>query len=158
MKIAQKLKAWECPKEKHKKKTVMKSLEQNFRNLRKVLSQIFAMIMWSKFHQNRPKIVAIRDPDRQTDRQTHTHTHRHTHRQGSFRTRIFSHTEMTEDRTFEMILSSNFENITLMTSWWPFLNAALSRSQFCFNLFPKLQSVYKSWCQKSLVWSPARVL
>ena len=53
----------------------MTSLEQNFLNLRTVSSQIFAMIMWSKFHKNQPKIVAIRDLDR------HTHTHRHTHRQ-----------------------------------------------------------------------------
>ena len=56
----------------------MTSLEQNFRNLRKVSSQNFAMIMWSKFYKNRPKIVAIRDPDRQTD--THTHTHRKANR------------------------------------------------------------------------------
>ena len=52
----------------------MTSLEQNFQNLRKVSSQIFAMIMWSRFHKNRPKIVAIRDPDRQTDRQSHAQT------------------------------------------------------------------------------------
>ena len=53
-------------------------------------SQIFVMIMWSKFDNNRPKIMAIRDPDRQTHRHTLTHI------QGSFRTKIFSHTEMTE--------------------------------------------------------------
>ena len=56
----------------------MTPLEQNFQNLRKVSSQMFAKIMWSKFHKNRPKIVAFRDPDRQTDTHTHTHTHTET--------------------------------------------------------------------------------
>ena len=65
-------------------------MEQNFQHLRKVSSQIFAMIMQSKFHKNRPKFVAIREPNRQT------HRHTLTHRQGSFRTKIFSHNEMTE--------------------------------------------------------------
>ena len=68
----------------------MTSFEQNFQNLRKVSSQIFVRIMWSKFHKNRPKILLNRDPGRHTDTQTDTH------RQGSFRTKIFSHTEMTE--------------------------------------------------------------
>ena len=60
----------------------MTSSNQNFQNLRKVSSQIFVKIMWSKFHQNRPRIVEMRGRDRHTDthtdRQTHTHTHTHT--------------------------------------------------------------------------------
>ena len=35
--------------------------------------------MQLKFHKNRPKIVASRDPDRQTDRQIDRQTDRHTH-------------------------------------------------------------------------------
>ena len=63
----------------------MTSLEQNFQNLRKVSSEIFAKIIWSKFHKNRPEIVAFRDP------------YRHTHAQtGLVWTKILSHTEMTE--------------------------------------------------------------
>ena len=41
----------------------------------KASSQIFAKIIWSKFHKNRPKIVAIRSMGR------HTYTHPHTHAQ-----------------------------------------------------------------------------
>ena len=61
------------------KKAVMTSSNQNFENLRKVSSQIFVKTMWSKFQQNRSKIVEIRDDHRQTDRQTDTHTQTHTH-------------------------------------------------------------------------------
>ena len=74
-KIAQKLKTWECRIVKHIKKAVMTSLNQHFQNLRKVSSQIFVKVMWSKFHQNRPRIVEMRGCDRQTD--THTSTHPH---------------------------------------------------------------------------------
>ena len=70
----------------------MTSLEQNFQNLRKVSPQIFVKTMSFKFHKNRSKTAASRDPYRQTHRQTD----RHTHRQGSSRTKIFSHTEMNE--------------------------------------------------------------
>ena len=65
----------------------MTSSKQNFQNLRKVSSQIFVKTMWSKFQQNRSKIVEIRDDHRHTDRQTH--------RQGSSWDNIFS-PEMTE--------------------------------------------------------------
>ena len=77
----------------------MTSLEQNFQNLRKESSQIFAKIMWSKFNKKSAENYSYQRPgqtDRQTDTQTDRHTDRHTHRQGSFRTKIFSHTEMTE--------------------------------------------------------------
>ena len=47
----------------------MKSSKQNFENLRKDSSQIFVETMWSKFQQNRFKIVEIRDDHR------HTHIH-----------------------------------------------------------------------------------
>ena len=60
-------------------------MEQNFQHLRKVSSQIFAKIIWSKFHKNRPEIVAFRDPYRHTRAQT-----------GLVWTKILSHTEMTE--------------------------------------------------------------
>ena len=65
----------------------MTSSKQNCQNLRKVSSQMFVKIMWSKFQQNRSKIVDIRDDDIQT--------HRQTHRQGSSWGNIFS-PEMTE--------------------------------------------------------------
>ena len=52
----------------------MTSLNQNFQNLRKVSSQIFVKVMWSNFHQHRPRFVEMRGCDRHTDRQTHTHT------------------------------------------------------------------------------------
>ena len=52
----------------------MTSSKQNFQNLRKVSSQIFVKTMWSKFQQNRFKIVDIRDDHRQTDRQTDAQT------------------------------------------------------------------------------------
>ena len=48
------------------------SLEQNFQNMRKVSSQMFAMIIWSKFHKFRPEIVVFRDPDRHTHPDTCT--------------------------------------------------------------------------------------
>ena len=68
----------------------MTSLEQNFRNLRKESSQIFAMIMWSKFHKNRPKLWLLETrTDRQTDRQTDAQTGL------ILRVKIFS-SEMTE--------------------------------------------------------------
>ena len=61
----------------------MTSSKQNFQNLRKVSYQIFVETMWSKFQQNRSKIVEIRDDHRQTDthtyRQTQTHTQTDTH-------------------------------------------------------------------------------
>ena len=49
----------------------MTSSKQHFQNLRKVSSQIFYKIMWSKFHQNRTNSVQIKGCDRQTDTQTH---------------------------------------------------------------------------------------
>ena len=54
----------------------MTSSKQNFQNLRKVSSQIFVKTMWSKFQQNRSKIVEIRDDHRHTN----THTDRRTDR------------------------------------------------------------------------------
>ena len=48
----------------------MTSLRQHFQNLRKVSSQIFVKIMWSKFHRNRPYSVQIKRCDRHTDRRT----------------------------------------------------------------------------------------
>ena len=66
----------------------MTSLNQHFQNLRKVSSQIFLKVMWSKFHQNRPRIVEMRG----CYRQTHTHTDAQT---GSPWVNIFS-PEMTE--------------------------------------------------------------
>ena len=48
----------------------MTSSKQNFQNLRKVSSQIFVKTMWSKFQQNRFRIVEIRDDHRQSHRQT----------------------------------------------------------------------------------------
>ena len=48
----------------------MTSSKQNFQNLRKVSSQIFVKTKWSKFQQNRSKIVEVRDDHRQTDRHT----------------------------------------------------------------------------------------
>ena len=53
----------------------MTSLRQHFQNLRKLSSQIFVKIMWSKFHRNRSHSVQIKGCYRQTDRHTHTHTH-----------------------------------------------------------------------------------
>ena len=70
------------------KKAVMTSSNQNFQNLRKVSSQIFVKIIWSKFHQNRPRIVEMRG----CYRQTHTHTDA---QMGSVWVNIFS-PEMTE--------------------------------------------------------------
>ena len=43
-------------------------------------SQIFVKVMWSNFHQHRPRFVEMRGCDRHTDRQTHTHTHWRTDR------------------------------------------------------------------------------
>ena len=76
--IKQTLKSLECCAEKQQKAVLM-PLKQDFQNLRKVSSRIFVRIMWSKFQQNRPKIVEIKGPDRYTPH-THTHTHKHTHR------------------------------------------------------------------------------
>ena len=64
------------------KKAVMTSSNQNFQNLRKVSSQISFKVMWSKLHQNRPRIVEMRGRDRHTDTHTHRHTHILTHRRG----------------------------------------------------------------------------
>ena len=52
-------------------------IKQKFEKMKKVSSQIFVKIICVHFHQNRTKIVEIKDPDRQTDRYTHTHTHTH---------------------------------------------------------------------------------
>ena len=76
------------PHSKTYKMAAMTSSKQHIKNLKKVSSQIFDKIIWSKFHQNRPYSFQIKGCDRHTDT--------HTHRQGSFRTKIFSHTEMTE--------------------------------------------------------------
>ena len=65
----------------------MTSSNQKFQNLRKVSSQIFVKIIWSMFHQNRPRIVEMRGRDRYTDILTH--------RRGSPWVNIFS-PEMTE--------------------------------------------------------------
>ena len=46
------------------KKADMPSSNQNFKNLRKVSSQIFVNVMWSKFHRNRPRILEMRGCDR----------------------------------------------------------------------------------------------
>ena len=70
----------------------MTSSKQNCQNLRKVSSSFFVKTMWSKFQQNRSKIVEIRDD--------HTHTLIQTHRQGSSRDNIFS-PEMTEYKNFK---------------------------------------------------------
>merc|ERR1712240_819126 len=55
--------------------------------------------MWSKFHQNRPRILEMRgqDTDTHTHKHTDTHTHTHilTHRRGSPWVNIFS-PEMTK--------------------------------------------------------------
>ena len=48
----------------------MTSLRQHFQNLRKVSSQIFVKIMWSKFHRNRSNSVQIKGCHRQTDGRT----------------------------------------------------------------------------------------
>ena len=52
----------------------MTSLRQHFQNLRKVSSQIFVKVMWSKFHRNRSNSVQIKGCYRQTDRQTDAQT------------------------------------------------------------------------------------
>ena len=48
----------------------MTSLRQHFQNLRKVSSQIFVKVMWSKFHRNRSNSVQIKGAYRQTHRRT----------------------------------------------------------------------------------------
>ena len=55
-------------------------IKQKFEKMKKVSSQIFVKIICVHFHQNRTKIVEIKDPDRQTHTQTHTQTHAHTDR------------------------------------------------------------------------------
>ena len=72
----------------------MTSLRQHFQNLRKVSSQIFVKVMWSKFHRNRSNSVQIKGAYRQTDRQTHRRTDRRTDRDRPG-DNIFSY-EMTE--------------------------------------------------------------
>ena len=62
-------------------------IKQKFEKMKKVSSQIFVKIICVHFHQNRTKIVEIKDPDR--------HTHTRTYRQGSSWDNIFS-PEMTE--------------------------------------------------------------
>ena len=52
-------------------------IKQKFEKMKKVSSQIFVKIICVHFHQNRTKIVEIKDPDRHTHTQTHTHTHTH---------------------------------------------------------------------------------
>ena len=64
------------PHRKTYKMTVMTSSKQKFEKMKKVSSQIFVKIICVHFHQNRTKIVEIKDPDRQT----HTHTSAHTDR------------------------------------------------------------------------------
>ena len=66
-------------------------IKQKFEKMKKVSSQIFVKIVGVHFHQNRTKIVEIKDPDRHT----HTQTHIRTYRQGSSWDNIFS-PEMTE--------------------------------------------------------------
>ena len=79
-KIAQKLKTWECRIVKHIYKPLWRHRIKIFKIWEKCHIKI--LFMWSKFHQNRPRIVEMRgcyrQTDRQTDRQTHTHTHIHT--------------------------------------------------------------------------------
>ena len=69
------------------KTAAITSSKQHFQNQRKASSQIFAVIMWSKLHQNWPNSVQIKG----CHRQIHTQKDRLTHRQGSFRTKTFSH-------------------------------------------------------------------
>ena len=51
-------------------------IKQKFEKMKKVSSQIFVKIICVHFHQNRTKIVEIKDPDRHT----HIHTPAHTDR------------------------------------------------------------------------------
>ena len=80
------------PHRKTYKITVMTSSKQNFEKMKKVSSQIFVKIVGVHFHQNRTKIVEIKDPDRHTDTRTY--------RQGSSWDNIFS-PEMTEYKNFK---------------------------------------------------------
>ena len=91
------MKTWECRIEKHIKNPLWRHWINFFLNLRMVSSQIFVKVMWSNFHQHRPRFVEMRGCDRHTDRQTDTHTHTLTHRQGSPGVNIFS-PEMTEHK------------------------------------------------------------
>ena len=54
-------------------------IKQKFEKMKKVSSQIFVKIICVHFHQNRTKIVEIKDPDRHTHTHTDTHTHTHAH-------------------------------------------------------------------------------
>ena len=72
-----KLKTLECHIEKHRKKSLWRQWIKFFLNLRKASSQIFVEIMWSNFHQHRPRFVEMRGCERHTDRHTDTHTNTH---------------------------------------------------------------------------------
>ena len=85
------------PHRKTYKMTVMTSSKQKFEKMKKVSSQIFVKIICVHFHQNRTKIVEIKDPDR--------HTHTRTYRQGSSWDNIFS-PEMTEYKNQENLMTS----------------------------------------------------
>ena len=73
----------------------MTSLNQNSQTLRKVSSQFFVNVMWSKFHQNRPRIMEMKGRDIHTHAHIHTYKHILTHRRGSPLLNLFS-PEMTE--------------------------------------------------------------
>ena len=86
------------------RKTLKKPLWRHWSKIFKILEKCL-LTFWLRwccpsFIKNRTKIVAIRDPYRQT----HTHTYIHTHRQGSSWTKIFSHTERTEYKKGIVIL------------------------------------------------------
>merc|ERR1711989_308060 len=53
----------------------MTSSKQHIKNWKKMSSQIFDKIIWSKFHQNRPYSFQIKGCDRHTYIHTYTHTH-----------------------------------------------------------------------------------
>ena len=86
----------------------MTSLRQHFQNLRKVSSQIFVKVMWSKFHRNRSNSVQIKGAYRQTDRQTHRRTDRRTDRDRPG-DNIFSY-EMTE---YKKVYGSCMESVQI---------------------------------------------
>ena len=69
----------------------MTSSNQNFENLRKVSSQFFFKVMWSKFRQNRPRIVEIRGCDRQTHTHILTHSPEMTEYKNKKTTKIMTH-------------------------------------------------------------------
>ena len=66
------------PHSKTYKMAAMTSSKQHFKNLKKVSSQIFDKIMWSKFHKNWPNRFQIKSCDRKIH--TYTHTDRRTDR------------------------------------------------------------------------------